>query len=261
MQTINIWKYMNVLKFCILLILSSNLCANENPIEALYKSNHINGSLLIESLDGKEKHQYNVNDQESFVPASTFKIPNTLIILEEGLIKDSSEVIKWDGKERAYASWNKDQTLKTAFQYSCVWCYQRYAIKVDDKKYSQYLAKFNYGNLLTGNNIERFWLDGDLRMSVKDQICFLRKVHAENLPVKKQHIKTLKRIMLSENNENYKIWSKTGWSGKDGWYVGYLVTNDQTWFFANHIEINKNSDLKFRKNLTIEAFKAIGVIQ
>ncbi len=230
-------------------------------IEDLYSSNSINGSLLFESLDGKTKHQYNVNDQESFIPASTFKIPNTLIILEEGFIKDSFEVIKWDGKEREYAPWNKDQTLKTAFQYSCVWCYQRYAIKVGDKKYHEYLRKFNYGNLLTGKNIQRFWLDGELRVSVKEQIRFLRKVHAENLPIQNNHIHILKSIMLSEDNEDYKIWSKTGWSGKDGWYVGYLVTDVQTWFFANHIEINRNSDLEFRKRLTIEAFRALNIIQ
>ncbi|MDX2369657.1 MAG: penicillin-binding transpeptidase domain-containing protein [Colwellia sp.] len=252
---------MNFLIIFVLIILSINLCAEEIKIEDLYKSNHIKGSLVIESLDGKHKHQYNVNDQESFIPASTFKIPNTLIILEEGIIKDPFEVIKWDGKEREYAPWNKDQTLKTAFQYSCVWCYQRYALKVGDKKYHEYLRKFDYGNLLTGNDVERFWLDGKLRISVNDQISFLRKVHAEDLPIQKNHIQTLKRIMVSEDNEDYKIWSKTGWSGKDGWYVGYLVTDGQTWFFANHIEINENSDLEFRKKLTIESFMALNIVQ
>ena len=115
---------MNFFNFFILLILSINLCAEESKIEDLYKSNHINGSLVIESLDGKNKYQYNVNESERFIPASTFKIPNTLIVLEEGLIKDPADVIKWDGVKREYASWNKDQTLKSAFQHSCVWCYQ-----------------------------------------------------------------------------------------------------------------------------------------
>ena len=252
---------MNFLKISFLLILSINLYANEKKIEELYNSNNINGSLLIESLDGKIIHQYKVNNKESFIPASTFKIPNTLIILEEGLIKDPFEIIKWDGKAREYAPWNKDQTLKTAFQYSCVWCYQRYAKKVGDKKYHEYLHKFNYGNFLTGSNITSFWLDGDLRISVKDQIRFLRKVYAEDLPIQKNHIRTLKSIMLSDEYENYKIWSKTGWSGKDGWYVGYLATENQVWFFANHIKINKNADLEFRKKLTIEAFKALNIIQ
>jgi len=252
---------MSFIKTILLLIISVSLYAQENKIEDLYRLNNITGSILIESLDGKVKYQYNVNESESFIPASTFKIPNTLIILEEGLIKAQFEIIKWDGKERDYAPWNKDQTLTSAFQYSCVWCYQRYAKQVGDEKYHEYLRKFNYGNLLTGNDVTRFWLDGELRISVIDQINFLRKVYAEDLPIQQKHIKTLKRIMLSEENKAYKIWSKTGWSGKDGWYVGYLVTDAQTWFFANHIEINKNSDLAFRKKLTMEAFKALNIVQ
>ncbi len=249
------------IKILILLVISVNLCAEEKKIEDIYKLNNINGSILIESDDGKVKYQYNINDREAFIPASTFKIPNTLIILEEGLIKDQSEVIKWDGKEREYASWNKDQTLKSAFQYSCVWCYQRYAREIGDKKYHTYLRKLNYGNLLTGSDVASFWLDGDLRISVKDQIGFLRKVHSEELPVKKEHIITLKSIMLSDEKKYYKVWSKTGWSGKDGWYIGYLVTDNKTWFFANHIEINKNSDLRFRKKITMETFRILNIIQ
>lgn len=252
---------MSFLRIFILLIISANLHAEENKIEDLYRLNDINGSILIESADGKVKYQHNVNDQESFIPASTFKIPNTLIILEEGLIKDQFEVIKWDGKEREYTQWNKDQTLKSAFQYSCVWCYQHYARQLGDKKYHTYLRKFDYGNILTGSDVARFWLDGELRISVKEQINFLRKVHAEELPIQKSHIKTLKDIMLSEEHKSYTIWSKTGWSGKDGWFVGYLVTDNKTWFFANHIEIHKKSDLEFRKKLTMETLRILNIVQ
>ena len=251
---------MNFVKIFTLLAISISVHAEDYKINNLYSSNTINGSILIESMDGKVKYQHNVNDKEAFLPASTFKIPNTLIILEEGLIKAQSEVIHWDGKERDYALWNKDQTLKSAFQVSCVWCYQRYARQIGGKKYHKYLQKFNYGNLLAGTDVARFWLDGDLRVSVKEQINFLRKVYSEELPVEKRHIKTLKNIMLSEETENYKIWSKTGWSGKDGWYIGYLVTNNQTWLFANHIEIKNKSDLKLRKELTMETFKILNII-
>ncbi len=252
---------MNYLRIFILLMFSINLYAEESRIESLYKANNINGSILIESADGKFKYQYNVSEKESFIPASTFKIPNTLIILEEGLIKDEFEVIGWDGIEREYTPWNRDQTLKSAFQYSCVWCYQRYAKQVGDEKYHTYLDKFDYGNRLTGSDITRFWLDGDLRVSVQDQINFLRKVYAEDLPIQKKHIRTLKNIMLSETQKDFKVWSKTGWSGKDGWYVGYLASNNQIWFFANHIEINRNSDLEFRKNLVMETFRSLNIVQ
>ncbi|MEW5009808.1 MAG: penicillin-binding transpeptidase domain-containing protein [Cycloclasticus sp.] len=252
---------MKSLTIYILLLMSLNLHAEDNKIEELYRLNNISGSILIESLDGNSKYQYNVNESERFIPASTFKIPNTLIVLEEGLIKDPADVIKWDGVKREYASWNKDQTLKSAFQYSCVWCYQRYAKQVGNQKYRAYLRKLHYGNTLTGNDISRFWLDGELKISVQEQINFMRKVHSEELPIQNKHLKTLKNIMLSETHKNYTIWSKTGWSGKDGWYVGYLLIDNKTWLFANHIEINSKTDLKFRKQLTIDSFHALQLIQ
>ncbi len=252
---------MDYLKIFILLVISIATNADENKIKSLYELNNISGSIIIESANGIVSHQYNINGTEGFTPASTFKIPNTLIILEEGLINHQQEIIKWDGKEREYGPWNKDQTLKSAFRYSCVWCYQRYAIQVGNEKYLSYLRKFDYGNLRTGSDVTRFWLDGDLRVTVRDQIQFLRKLHTEELPIKKRHIQTLKSIMLSGSHEDYKIWSKTGWSGKDGWFIGYLTTADQTWFFANHIEIHENSDLTLRKKLTMETFKLLEIIQ
>lgn len=252
------------MKFVILFILFSfsvNASATEDDIGDLYQANNIHGSLLIESLDGKTRYQYKVRDQQRYIPASTFKIPNTLIILEEGLINDPFEVIKWDGKKRGYAAWNKDQTLESAFRYSCVWCYQRYASRVGNQKYLDYLKKFDYGNFLTGADVTTFWLNGELKTSVQDQISFLRKVYSENLPIQKKHIRLLKDIMLSEESEGLKVWSKTGWSGESGWYVGFLESKDQTWFFANHIEISSSADLKFRETLTLEALKLLNIIE
>lgn len=111
-------KYLGLFIIC---VFSIAIHAAEKEIERLFAENKISGSMLIESGDGRISYQYNIDDEQSFVPASTFKIPNTLILLEEGLITDLSDVIAWDGIEREYAPWNKDQTLQTAFQQSCVW--------------------------------------------------------------------------------------------------------------------------------------------
>ncbi|MBQ4863044.1 class D beta-lactamase [Pseudoalteromonas sp. MMG013] len=251
---------MKYLAFCVIWVYSANIYAVEQQIDSLFKAHNAIGSMLIESTDGTLKYQYNIDSNASFVPASTFKIPNTLIILEEGLIKDTSEVITWDGIVREYAPWNKDQTLKTAFQFSCVWCYQRYAKKLGTVKYLEYLKAFGYGNQLTGRDVTRFWLDGDLRVSVQDQIRFLRKLDAQNLPIEKRYISTLKQLMLSKSDDKIKIWSKTGWSGKDGWYVGYLVSNKQTWFFAHHMVIKQRSDLALRKQLMMDVLKLLKII-
>lgn len=66
--------------------------------------------------------------------------------------------------------------------------------------------------------------------------------------------------MLSDEDPTYKIWSKTGWAGKDGWFVGYLETGNKTWLFANHIEIRSGNDLALRKKLILETFKNLKII-
>lgn len=45
-----------------------------------------------------------------YIPASTFKIPNALIALEEGIIRDTNQIVKWDGHEWPVKTWNRDQT-------------------------------------------------------------------------------------------------------------------------------------------------------
>lgn len=230
-------------------------------IDDLYHSAGIEGALLISSLDGSVEYQHNADKVVwANIPASTFKIPNTLIALEEEVIKDQFEVIKWDGIKRAYAPWNSNQTLATAFARSCVWCYQHFAAKIGDEKYQQYLNEFDYGNKKTGSDVTTFWLEGDLRVSPRQQIDFLRKVYFEALPVKQRNLKILKEIMIAEDTPDYKIWAKTGWQGEHGWYVGYVESAGKVWFFANYIKVRDKADLLFRRELTIKVLKHKGII-
>jgi len=244
-----------------LLLLPSSLLANDDEINNLYISEGVEGALLIESLSGDVKYTHNsVKADKAYIPASTFKIPNTLIALEEGVIKDQFEIITWDGIERVYAPWNSDQTLATAFARSCVWCFQRFAKKIGDSRYKQYLDEFDYGNKKTGKDVATFWLEGDLRVSPSEQVNFLRKVYFEQLPVKRSNIKILKDIMLTEETAVYKLRAKTGWKGQNGWYVGYVESSDEVWFFANYIVIRDQSDLALRKKIVIESLKLKGII-
>ncbi len=246
----------------ILIIMSFSVAADDKDISQLYDDAKIDGTLLIQSFDGRIEYQHNTSKiDEGYIPASTFKIPNTLIALEEGVIKDQFEVIKWDGVERQFVPWNQDQTLATAFSRSCVWCYQRFSLKVGDTKYKQYLVDFDYGNRKTGSDVSTFWLDGQLRISVREQVNFLRKVYLEQLPIKHRNFQILKDIMLAEQKLEYKIWAKTGWQDEHGWYVGYIETHGKIWFFANHIEIKSSADLDFRKDLTLKSLKIKGIIK
>ena len=59
---------------------------------------------MLNNSDGKVTVYNMTLDTMRFLPASTFKIVNSLIGLETGRISDEKMVIKWDGIKR----WNED---------------------------------------------------------------------------------------------------------------------------------------------------------
>ena len=247
-------------KIFFLILLSINLFAWDKEVEEVFKKYKVEGTIVIESLNKKKIHIYNdKRASELFSPASTFKIPHSLIALNEGIVKKDS-VIVWDKKIREYESWNKDQILLTAFKSSCVWCYQEFASKIGVEKYKKYLKELNYGNKKIGDDVTRFWLDESLEITTFEQIKFLKRFYTNNLPFKIEDINLLKEIMIDEKNENYIIRAKTGWDGKYGWYVGYVETKDDVWFFAMNIDTKSKDDLPKRKTITLETLRLKGII-
>ena len=123
----------------------------DSELANLFKERNLRGTIVIQSFDGAKT--YICNDERAntrFVPASTFKIPNTLIALEEGAVSDEKEIIKWDGDDKGLPVWNKDQSIETAFPSSCIWFYQELAKRVGKDKYRSYLGKTKYGNEQAG---------------------------------------------------------------------------------------------------------------
>ena len=131
---------MNFIKITLIISITLNLLlAKENDLTKIFYQTKLNGTLVISSLDNNIKYIHNKQRSiKGYIPASTFKVINTLIALEEQVIKDENEIIKWDGKIRSYTPWNKDQTLQSAISVSCIWCYQKFAKKIGNDKYLTY---------------------------------------------------------------------------------------------------------------------------
>lgn len=98
-----------------------------------------------------------------------------------------------------------------------------------------------------------------------EQVSFLKKVHLRSLPFSASSYDTLRQIMLVEQTPSYTIWAKTGWATRTqpqvGWYVGYVETPEDVWFFATNIETRDKRDLPLRQQLTLEALQAKGIIE
>jgi beta-lactamase class D len=230
----------------------------------LFTDRNVHGTIVLSSLDGSKSW---VHDDERantlFVPASTFKILNTLIALDAGVI-DEHEVLKWDGKDRGVAAWNRDQTLETAFKSTCVWFYQELAKRIGKARYQKILAEVGYGTANPGPDLETFWLEGDLKISAAEQVEFLKRLYRKELPFRAASYDTLQKIMILEQKPTSVLRAKTGWaqsvSPQIGWFVGYVETGERTWFFALNMDIAKPEDTRYRQEITLEALKLKGVL-
>ena len=245
----------------LLLIGASPVYGMDSDLTNLFRNKGINGTIVISIMDGTKKYIHDDERANSrMVPASTFKIPNTLIALEEKAVADEKEIIKWDGVDKGIAVWNKDQSIQTAFPSSCVWFYQALAKRVGIGKYEPYLRKMKYGNEQVGPEVTTFWLEGDLKISAVEQIDFLKKVYAREYSFRPSSYEILKKLMIIEETPVYTLRAKTGWAQKVGWFVGYVESANDTWFFAMNMDMAKIEDAPLRKEITIAALKLKGII-
>ncbi len=246
-------------------LFSLKAVAEDSDIERIFTQQRIEGTIVIASLEGDRIFVHNdIRAGRKMSPASTFKILNTLIALEEKVIDEKEGILKWDGKPYEIPAWNRDHTLESAFKASCVWCYQELARRIGAENYRHYLSKAAYGHLAENFDSTNFWLDGSLEISALEQVAFLRKLYLRTLVFNASSYETLREFMRVEATPAFAIYAKTGWSARSepqiGWYAGYLETADEVWLFASNIDIVDPADLPLRQQLTLEAFKAKGII-
>ncbi|MGJ3245167.1 MAG: class D beta-lactamase [Elainellaceae cyanobacterium] len=230
----------------------------------------IEGSIIIYDLNLNQTYQHNPDRNATpFLPASTYKILNSLIALETGVIPDDLAILTWDGVERFVPAWNRDLNMRTAFSQSAVWFYQVLARRIGHDRMQQWVTEVGYGNNTIGSaeDIDTFWLTGDLRITPEEQIQFLRRLYDNDLSFSEAVIATVKDIMIVEQTPDYTIRVKTGWAGlgepdqpQIGWYVGYVEQADNTYFFATNIDILNEDDPAARAVITRRCLETLGLL-
>lgn len=195
------------------------------------------GSAVILDLNSSEKIVFGIRADERFSPCSTFKILNSMIALDSGVVKDENEVIKWDGVKREYEVWNRDHTMRSAIAVSTVWFYQELASRIGEKRMREYVSRAQYGNADTFNTLTDFWLgNGSLKISLNEQVDFLARLMRNNLEMPQHVMKTAKDIITLEKSDTYRLGGKTGSCSGAGWFVGFLQNRDKTTVFAFNIK-------------------------
>jgi len=202
---------------------------------------------------------------EEFIPASTFKIFNSLVGLETGAVKDEFEVFKWDSVKRFYDKWNQDIDMVNAFKYSCVWFYQELARKVGAEKMQYYITLNNYGNKDISGGIDLFWLNGGLRVSADEQIEMLKKLYNNDLEFSQRSMDIVKQLMIYDQTEAYTIRAKTGWAlrveDQIGWFIGYVEKGSDIYFFATNLQSKQPEEgFKSRQEITFKILKELKIL-
>jgi beta-lactamase class D len=196
--------------------------------------------------------------QRRFSPASTFKIPHSLFALDAGLLRDEFQVIPWDSVQRSVPAWNQDQTLRLAMRSSTVWVYERFARELGAAKEVDYLRRLDYGNA-TVSGAQPFWVEGDLAISAVEQIAFLKRLYLNELPFSEAHQRLVKDVLVNAAGPDWLLRAKTGWTGRLGWWVGWVEWPEGPVFFAMNMDTpNRMRDLPQRQALVRGALQSLG---
>lgn len=183
---------------------------------------------------------------QGFLPGSTFKVVNALIALESGIAEGPEFLIPYNPARAPAASfwpasWARDHTLHSALRASAVWYFQELARRIGRARMAQSLAELDYGNESVEGELDSFWLDGGLRVSADQQVGFLRRLWSEALPVSSHAQRTLKSMLVIDEQVGSRISGKTGTvrmgeTRQLSWLVGYVEAGARLRFFAWNFE-------------------------
>ena len=263
------------ISFSVRVLAENNSTITQHPVIAEapdlgrhFREFKLSGSILIYDLNKNRTYEHNPQrNATAMIPASTFKIFNAMVALETGIMPNDVAVLTWDGIRRDPDVWNHDTNLRQAFKDSTVWFYQVLARRAGHERMQQFIDKVGYGNrqIGTAEDIDRFWLQGPLKITPKAQIEFLQRLYRNKLPFSQRTMDLVKDIMVREQTPDYTLRGKTGLllngtKPELGWFVGYLEKNKNVYFFATTIDMNKATDAPARIEITRRSLKDLGLL-
>lgn len=274
-----------MLKFLAVLIIFNTISCTPNNVtvddslKKYFDDNKVTGTFGMFDNGQGQFTVYNLSryKDSTYLPASTFKIINSLIGIQTGRIDNERMVIKWDSIVRKFPNgdtakaWNKDLTMEEAFKVSAVPYYQEIARRIGKDTMQRWLDTLGFGSRYKKfeitNNIDTFWLDNTLKVTPDEELGLVKKLYFNQLPFQGRPQDIVKKVMMQENNSNYKLSYKTGWGFTEngdalGWVVGWIEENQHPYFFVLNVEGPHTTDMQIvRKNILDSILKQLGFFE
>ena len=232
---------------------------------AVFAESGFRGTFVLYDVGKDEFSGYDRRRAETrYVPASTFKIPNSLIGLEYGAVKDVDEPLPWDGQAKWIKRWEKDMGLREAIKVSNVPAYQELARRVGLDKMRRAVAELDYGNKDIGRTVDAFWLEGPLEISAVEQVRLLARLAQGELPFAPEIQAAVRDIVKAEEAADGALYAKTGtaavYTPQLGWLVGWVERSGRIYAFALNIDMPSPEDGPKRVELSRASLKALGIL-
>lgn len=224
-----------------------------------------NGCAVVYDLNADNYTAYNKKEITCRVPpCSTFKIYSALNALEQGTITATENFLSWDGAKREFTLWDQDHSLTTAMQQSVNWYFQELDQAAGIEQLSSFYRSIGYGNSYVGHDPLNYWNGSALKISALEQVELLVKLYRNDFGFRDDSISAVKDSLALSISNSLRLYGKTGTGKIDntnvaGWFVGYVETQDNTYFFAVYLCTNDGADGAAATQIAVEILENMGI--
>lgn len=197
-------------------------------------------------------------------PNSTYKIYDALFGLEESIITPKNSFIAWNGTDYPFETWNADQDLYSAMQSSVNWYFQEIDEQLGASAIKNYVKEIGYGNESINSDLSSYWMQSTLKISPVEQVELLTDLYNNSFGFTPENINAVKDSMCLFSSENKSFYGKTGTGRVDGqdvngWFIGYIEANGNTYFFATNIQSTENATGSKASEISFSVLSDMGI--
>ena len=211
-------KYLFAFVFSVVLFACApnNVTIDSSVVKMMDSAGVVGSFALLENGTGKFTiaNLSHYKDSASS-PLSSFFILPSLIALDKGIINHNQ------------ASWVSMDSIPY---------YQKIITQLGRQEILKAIDSIKYGKGVVSANMNEFWKDGSLKITADEQLGLIKRAYFKELPFQKRSQEIFKKMMVKEDNSNYKLSYLTASDSttNNTWVIGYEEENTHIYFFVLH---------------------------